>query len=529
VRMALLGISHETNTFSKVPTDMGQFEASGILRGDEIVREYAEALFHVTGYLQAGRELGFEVVPLMFAQTGPIGTITKDAYDRLSTEIFGMLRDQGPWDGVLIANHGAAVSEEYPDMDGAFTGAVREIVGPDVPVGICLDMHGNVSEAVVANTDVCIVWRTNPHLDARPRARKTAELIYRTAQGEIRPRQWIETPPMRVNILRQFTSEDPMKTLVADCVAANERPGILDTSVAEGYPYSDVPQMGMSWIAIADGDIDAARDAAVWMAERAWQKRAELNKPAPGIHEGLEMALAHYRGPREYGDVDEVRRDGTPLAATHAPAADGKAPKNGPIVLMDVGDNIGGGSSADSTHILAEAMKMGVSGLLQTLYDPEAVEACARAGVGATVTLAVGAKTDDLHGKPVTVTGKIRAIVDGQWEEPGVTHGGLRFFDSGTSARLDTVDGNTIVLTSRRSGNTSRQQMYNIGIRPETSRIVVAKGVHSPRPAYQPLAGEVIMVNSPGVTSADLSTFRYEHRRKPLYPFEADTTYRPRG
>ena len=250
----------------------------------------------------------------MFAQTGPIGTITKDAYDRLTAEMFGMLRDQGPWDGVLIANHGAAVSEEYPDMDGAFSGAVREIVGPDVPVGICLDMHGNVSKAVVANTDACLVWRTNPHLDARPRARKTAELIYRTAKGEIRPRQWIETPPMLVNILRQFTSEDPMKSLVADCVAANERPGILDTSVAEGYPYSDVAQMGMSWIAIADGDLDAARDAAQWMARRAWEKRAELNKPAPGIREALEMAIAHYRGPREHGDVDEVRRDGTPLA-----------------------------------------------------------------------------------------------------------------------------------------------------------------------------------------------------------------------
>ena len=528
MRFAILGISHETNTFSNVPTDYAQFEASGILRGEEIVAEYRDAHFHVTGYLQAADELGFEAVPLVFAQTGPIGTITKDAYDRLTEEMFGLLRAQGPWDGVLIANHGAAVSEEHPDMDGAFSEAVRAIVGPDVPVGICLDMHGNVSKRVVAATDVCVVWRTNPHLDPKVRARKAAELVYRTARGEIRPRQWIETPPLVVNILRQFTSVDPMRALVADAEAANQRPGILDTSVVEGYPYADAAQMGMSWIAIADGDLDAARNAAVWMAERGWARRAELNQPAPSIGEALDLAEARYRGPREPGDVDPVSTDGTPLQARDPDADAGdRAPRRGPIVLMDVGDNIGGGSSADSTHILAEAQRRGITSLLQTLYDPESVDAAVRAGVGEQVSLRVGGKTDGLHGEPVAVTGTVRAIVDGKWADPGATHGGIRFFDAGTSVRIDTTDGHTLLLTSKRAGNTSRWQMYSAGIEPETYRIIVAKGVHSPRPAYQPIAGEVIMVNSPGVTSADLSSFRYEHRRRPLYPFEPDAAYEP--
>ena len=140
------------------------------------------------------------------------------------------------------------------------------IVGPDVPIGGTLDMHGNVSKRLVEVADITMVWRTNPHLDAKPRSRKCAELVFRTAKGEIHPVQWVETPPLVVNIVRQFTGEEPMKTLVADCIAANERPGILDTSVAEGYPYADVEQMGMAWIAIADGDLDAARDAARWMA-----------------------------------------------------------------------------------------------------------------------------------------------------------------------------------------------------------------------------------------------------------------------
>ncbi|MDA1257886.1 MAG: MlrC C-terminal domain-containing protein, partial [Chloroflexi bacterium] len=220
------------------------------------------------------------------------------------------------------------------------------------------------------------------------------------------------------------------------------------------------------------------------------------------------------------GVTNFVPSDGTALSA---PVADSDHSHLGPIVLMDVGDNIGGGSSADSTFILAEAKRLGVKGLLQSLYDPEAVAACVSAGVGAEVTLEVGGKTDDMHGDPVRVTGKVRAISDGNFEETRPIHGGYRYFSAGTCVRLDTTDGHTLLLTARRSGNTSREQMYHIGIWPETYRVVVAKGVVSPRPAYQPIAAEVILVNTPGVTTADLSTFTYHRRRVPLYPFEEAT------
>lgn len=516
MRFAILGISHETNTFSIVPATYEQFEKQIIERGQEIVDRFATSEYTIAGYLQAAKELGFEAVPLMYARTGPIGTITKDAYDRLSSEMLAMLRDEGPWDGVLIANHGAAVSEEFPDMDAEFTRAVREIVGPDVPVGITLDMHANISKETVANTDACVVWRTCPHLDTKLRGRKCAELIYRAAKGEIKPVQYIEMPPMLVNIVKQFTGQEPMKSLVDDCFAANERPGILDTSIAEGYPYADVEEMGMSWIAISDGDLDSARETAKWMAERAWQKRADLNNPVPGIREALTMAQERYVGPKPDGVENFVPSDGSALAEPEP----SEHSHLGPVVLMDVGDNIGGGSSADSTHILKVAQEMGIQGFLQSLYDPEAVQACVSAGVGAELSLDVGGKTDDMHGEPVRVVGTVRRIHDGKYEETRPTHGGGRFYNDGQRVRFDTTDGMTILLTSVRSGNTAREQMYSIGIRPEDYRVVVAKGVSSPRPAYQPIAAEIILVNTPGVTTADLSTFTYHRRRVPLYPFE---------
>ena len=516
MKFAILGISHETNTFSIVPATYEEFEKSKLLRRQEILDHYATSDHTIAGYLQGAEELGFDAVSLMHARTGPIGTITKDAYDRLSSEMLGMLADEGPWDGVLIANHGAAVSEEFPDMDAEFTRQVREVVGADVPVGITLDMHANISKDTVANTDVCIVWRTCPHLDTKLRGRKTAELIFRAAKGEINPVQFIEMPPMLVNIVKQFTGQEPMKGLVDECVEANEIDNVLDTSIAEGYPYADVEEMGMSWITITDGDADLAEKVSKDLAASAWTKRVDLNRTVHSIEDALTEANERYAGPKPDGVENFLPDDGSALAEPES----SEHSHLGPIVLMDVGDNIGGGSSADSTHILKVAQEMGIEGFLQSLYDPESVEACVAAGTGAEISLEVGGKTDDMHGEPIQVVGTVGIIDDGPYEETRPTHGGGRFYDDGKRVLFNTVNGMTVLLTSRRSGNTARQQMYSMGIRPENYRIVVAKGVSSPRPAYQPIAAEIIIVNSPGVTSADLDTFEFKSRRVPLYPFE---------
>jgi len=163
--------------------------------------------------------------------------------------------------------------------------------------------------------------------------------------------------------------------------------------------------------------------------------------------------------------------------------------------------------------------------MLETVRDPQAVQACVAAGVGATITLQVGGKTDALHGPPVTVSGYVRLISDGKFDEPGSIHGGFRYFNNGTSVVLETNDGHTLLMVSTRYLNTSRQQYYSVGIRPEDYKIIVAKGVVSPRPAFQPIAAEVLLVNTRGASSAELSNFDYRRRRRPLYPFELDAPY----
>jgi len=495
MRIAALGVLHETNTFQRVPSTYESFQRFEMLRGDEIARYHRTASSSLTGYFEGAERFGFDLVPLFFTTTGPTGWVTRDAFDRITGEMVDLLHEHGPWDGVLLCQHGGGAAEEFPDLDGEVARRVREAVGPDVPVVMTLDIHTNITWKMVENVTATVVYRTNPHLDSKERAVEAADILARTIRGEVRPVQWLEQVPMVINIVKQTTSLEPMLSVMNGVQAVIERPGILSASCGQGYPYADVEEMGVSFLVVADGDEAAAREAARWLAHRTWENRSLFNNDAPSITESLARAV-------------------------NAPEGEG------PTVVMDAGDNVGGGGSGDSTFLLAEARKQGARSLLMSLFDPEAIEECVAAGPGADLTLKVGGKTDDMHGKPVEVTGHVRAISDGKYEETGPIHGGFRFFNGGRTVALDTTDGHTLLLhTERGFGNLSREQMYSIGIFPERYRIVVAKGVVSPRAAYEPIAREIVMANTPGVTTADLSTFDYRHRRRPLYPFEEDARY----
>ncbi|MBT5477102.1 MAG: M81 family metallopeptidase [Chloroflexi bacterium] len=498
MRIATLGFHHETNTFQSVKTDYDSFANFEFLRGSEIADRHATSKFTLAGYFQSAQMFEFDLVPLLFAFTGPTGTITKETFDRISEEMIDKLKQNGPWDGVLLAQHGAAVTEEYPDMDGEISRRVREVVGPDTPVVMTLDLHCNITQDQVANTDAIVVFRTNPHLDAVERAVEASEILVKTIRGEVRPVQHLVQVPMMINIVKQPTGFGPMKEIMDEVHQVLEKPGVLSASCGQGFPYADVDQMGVSFLVVTDGDAVKAEKQAKSLARKAWDLRAELQNDSPSIEESISRAM-------------NASSDGKPTA------------------IMDVGDNVGGGGTADSTHLLAEATSQGLSGdksLLLTLFDPTNVQVCISAGVGSTITLKVGAGTDRLHGEPIEVTANIRAITDGKFEEPKPTHGGLRFFDYGPSVALDTEAGHTIVLhTVRGIGNMSREQYYSIGIRPEEYRVIICKGTVSPRAAYEPISREIIMANSPGVTSANMSSFSYENRRTPLYPFELDTTF----
>ena len=488
MRFALAGISHETNTFHSIKTEYKNFEESGMILKEKEIEKLYESPSTIGGFFKASRDYGFDLVPLMFATTGPLGTITSVTFEKLINEILDKMKNHGPFDGVLLDLHGAAVSEEFEDMDGEITRRVRNLIGPDIPFGINLDMHANVSKEMVKNTDITNIYQTTPHLDADETGYKCAELVYKTSTMEIVPTQHVETPPMTINIINHNTNMEPMKSILSESRKLYSDSDVLSVSVAEGYPYSDIKKMGMSFTVITNDNQEKAKNYSKKIAKFAWSKRFEMDSKAPSIEQGLKEA------------VSTIEK---------------------PVVLMDSGDNIGAGSSADSTHILHKARELGISGILQTIYDPEAVEKCMNK-LGSIITLSVGGKSDKLHGDPIEITGKVTSYFEGEFEDHGRTHGGGKYFDAGDSVSIQTEDENTLILTSKRVGNTSIQLYYSLGIDPLGFPIIIAKGVQSPRPAFEPIASKIIALDTPGVTASGLHNFNFKNIRRPMFPFQKD-------
>ncbi len=402
-RIGIAGFLHESNTFLPVATTRKHFEQASLAKGAAVIKCWEGTNHELGGFLEGAQRFGFTPVPIMAAYAIPSGTIQGAAFEKLLDEMVEELRSSLPLDGLLVALHGATVAENFRDADGEILRRLRGTAGSDLPIIPTLDLHANVSAKMVAYTNATVIYRSNPHLDQKDRGLEAAQLVARTLKGEVHPVQAVESPPLLINISKQYTLQSPDMELYQDALEVMKWPGVLSASVAMGFYYADVEEMGASFLVVADRDRELAAKAACWMARRAWERRQEF------LGELLPPAEA-------------VRR------VTRSSVA--------PIVLMDVGDNVGGGSAGDSTILLDEVLRQKVPNALVVLYDPEAVRLCFAAGVRQEVELAVGAKTDSQHGKPVKVKGKLRGISDGVFVEPQVRHGGWRFNDQGVTARL---------------------------------------------------------------------------------------------
>ncbi|MBC7463941.1 MAG: M81 family metallopeptidase [Actinobacteria bacterium] len=493
MRVAIAGFQHESNSFASTPATLDKWKEAGILYGDDIRREYEDSRATIAGILGRLRdEKDIEIVPLVFSRLTPMGPLTVEATEFLMSEILRLIEEEGPWDAVFLAQHGAAVSDKYLDADGEIAEQTRQLVGPDVLIVTNLDMHANISKKVVANSDIVKVYQTNPHLDTYERAYESADLLLKCLRKEIVPTSFIATPPLVANILKQGTSDPVMTDLLTMAAQEAKRPGVLSVSVVEGYPYSDVPQMGMTFLAITNNDPALAQEVAENISRYAWSLREELN----GVATSTEVALVEASNSMEF-----------------------------PVVLFDVGDNVYAGTTGDSTFVLQASRKLGITGLMQAIYDPTIVAEISPLGIGAHVDVMVGGKMDDMHGEPFHIKGVITSITDGKYAETKPSHGGFLNYDDGLSLAIATDDGNNFLLTSLPAGSNSLLQFRSAGLEPLDQKIIVVKGVHSPRPAYESIAKKIYWLSTGGASTADLSNFNYKHRRIPLYPFELTTEW----
>jgi microcystin degradation protein MlrC len=134
----------------------------------------------------------------------------------------------------------------------------------------------------------------------------------------------------------------------------------------------------------------------------------------------------------------------------------------------------------------------------------------------------VGGKTDKIHGDPVRVKGRVKAMHDGQYVELEVRHGGGRYKSMGPTSVIE-VEGSTrdlpnlLLLTNSPTSPNSLHQLISNGVYPERQRILVAKGTTAPRAAYEPIAARIVEVNSGGAADVNPKRFTFKHIRRPLF------------
>jgi microcystin degradation protein MlrC len=486
MRIAVAGFMHESNTFNPLRTDRAAFAAQSLTFGPALLDEWREAHHEVGGFLTALAADGDEAVPLMMAWATPAGPVADAVVDEVTAYLIDELRRQRP-DGLLLALHGAMVAESYPDGDGEVLKRLREALGPNFPIVVTFDLHGNLSQRQIDNCNAAVAYRTCPHVDQEECGRRAADLLGAMLRQRLRPCQALAKPAVIVNIMTHDTSLEPLRSFMDEARAVERQPGIAAVSLLPGFAYADVSQMGPSVLVVSDGDPALARREADRLAGRLWKDRERLVAALPDAATAVTQALKAERLP---------------------------------VVLVETGDNVGGGSAGDSTILLAEMLRQGATDGVVCLYAPNEVRSCAAAGVGQELRLTVGGKVDRLHGDPVPVTGRVRGLHDGTYEEPQVRHGGKRINHMGLTAVVEIAGRNLLVLNSQRHPPFSLGQLTCLGIAPQRQRLLVVKAAIAYKAAYAPIAGTIIEVDTPGLTAVNPERFAYRHIRRPMFPLD---------
>ena len=489
MRIAIGGISHETSTFAHTRTTVADFaDGFGLYRGPAIIERFRGSNICAGGFIDGAEKHGFELVPLLWGFAYPSGLITAAAYSELKQEFLDGLRrehHQRPLDGVLLDQHGAMVVEGIDDADGDFVAAVRAVVGPEIPVVVTFDLHGNHSAARVnAATAIC-GFDTYPHIDMAERGREAADLMVRTIRQEIAPVMAFRSIPMFWSAPCQITAHPPMDEAMAFVHELERRPGILSVTLATGFPWADIANMGASVIVVADGDRALAERTAQELHDWVYDRRDRWHRPPLSVSDALTQAevIGKY-----------------------------------PILLADHADNTGGGAPGDSTEILRTFVERKLrDSLVLYIVDPEVIAQAHTAGVGATIEVLVGGKSDPIQGPPLRLQATVRALSQGEFRYDGPMYAGLTG-NMGPSAWIE-QDGVHVVVVTAHEQPLGPAFAQSLGIDCRAMKYIAVKSAVHFRASFEPFAGSIFNVDAAAIHTHDFAKLHYT-KRQPMYPID---------
>ena len=473
------GIIHESCTFITrfIP---GRWRG----KGEEVLdnfrgkrRSFLSAMIDV-----CDRE-GVELIPTTYGWPDSNGRVLNESYYSLLNPLLEGIEAALPVDGVLLQLHGGGATEDEDDLEGHVLEQVRKVVGDEIPVVTPLDMHANIGPKMMKHGSFYCGEDTYPHIDSYERSAEVTQLMIDKIRGKIDPVIAYAQPNMIITPVMQKTGYYPMKVVIDKAHEIEAEPGILSATVSAGYPYADVPYPGVTMMVIADGDKELAQRKADELSQFCWDLRLDFLARVVPMDRALDLALAE---------------------------------PEGPVVLTDQADNPGGGPPQDGTIALKTMLDRGVTNAcVAVLRDPEAVGKAMEAGIGNTVTMKIGGKTEPWVGDPLKVTGLVKTITDGKYMSRGTES------SMGNTAVLN-VKGIDIILTEKSQQATDLELYRSLGIEPTDYKILLVKSCVHYRAAHEPIAKRIIELDLPGWHGTRLAAFPWKKLKRPVFPLDVE-------
>ena len=471
LHIGVAGLSCECCTFSPLLSGERDFMVSA---GAELLANY--------GYFADYPDADF--TPLSRARALPGGPIEPTFYDGFKKQVLDELAAHAPWDGIFLDMHGAANVYGRDDVEGDMLAAIRAVVGPSCLISASYDLHGNISPRVIDSLNILTAYRTAPHLDWLETQERALALLMRCLREGLAPSLAFIPVPILVPGEQSSTEFEPAAGLYATIPQVITDYQLLDASILIGYVWADEPRATGSVVAVGL-DADRTRAAAADLAQKFWDVREQFQFGVTA------------------GTVDECIQ-----LALQTPSS--------PVVISDSGDNPTAGGAGDIPFVLERLLALGAaSTLVAAIADAEAVTACAQAGVGATISLAVGGKLDPIHGQPLSINGTVISLHSVPWParaKPGSTvmHNRVAVIN---------VQGIHVVITERRTPFHQMTDFTQLDLDPTQYKIVVVKMGYLV-PEVDQMASRALLALSPGAVNQDIEHLTYKRIQRPMFPMD---------
>ncbi|MCI0463200.1 MAG: M81 family metallopeptidase [Gemmataceae bacterium] len=497
MRIAIGQLWQETNTFNPLPTTREHFEEFGVLRGGDVVERMASTN-ELGGFIQSLRDWPEQpqILGLFRLPAWPGGTLTRDTFEWLGKEIVDALRAELPVDAVLLALHGALAAESFPDVEGEVLEAIRQVIGPRVPLVATLDLHANITERMVRRAGALVLYHTVPHIDVFETGQRAAGVLRRILVDGARPVTAFQKLPLVVPA-QCANTQDPdsvsygfrerLQVLEAD-------PRVLCAGLATVQPWLDVPDLGGAVVVVTDGDATLAETLCRELAADLWNRRNDYLPELVPVEEAVREAHEN---------------------------------RSGLVVLSDGSDSTTSGAPGDSTWVLRELINHDWRRpALVTMVAPDAVIEAMCRGPGARLTITLGGVLDNRFSEPLTLDVRVERLFAAKFTLSGHLARNLPI-DMGPSAVLRHGTGVRILVTSLSGPHFAPELFRLAGQDPFAASVLVAKSPCGFRAAYQEGAKKILLVQAPGCAPADFWLHEYHNIPRPLWPWDEIQDWQP--